>query len=215
MVPSKERTLDEVSTGIDLSALVAHGRRCVWIVTLLAFMGVAVKGSILESFYVPSASMVPTLESDDCIIVPKLAYGLHVPFLNRSLISWSQPERGQVIVFNRADDPSTWADEGARSMVKRVIGLPGDQIRINGARVAVNGEVLHESYARWTKSGSAQEQSFTVPSDSLFVLGDNRDESYDSRFWRDPFISTDQVVGPVSAVYWSASQPSRAGTWVQ
>lgn len=215
MVPFKERTLEEVSTGIDLSAIAAHVGRYAWIVALFALVGVTVKGTILESFYVPSGSMVPTLESDDCIVVPKLAYGLHLPFLNRSLISWSQPERGQVIVFNRADDPSTWADESARSLVKRVIGLPGDRIRIKGSEVAVNGEVLHESYARWTKRGNTQEQSFTVPSDSLFVLGDNRDESFDSRFWREPFIQTAQVIGPVSAVYWSRSNPSRAGTWIE
>jgi signal peptidase I len=214
MVPFKERTLEEISTGLDLGAITSVGRYA-WMVTLVALVGVAVKGTILESFYVPSVSMVPTLESDDRIVVPKLAYGLHLPFSNRSLISWSQPERGQVIVFKRVDDPSTWADEGARSMVKRVIGLPGDQIRIKGSEVAVNGELLHESYARWSKRGNAEEQSFIVPSDSLFVLGDNRDESFDSRFWRNPFIQTDQVIGPVSAVYWSPSNPSRSGTWIQ
>jgi signal peptidase I len=215
MVPFRQRTVQHDVYGIDLAAFVRAVRHYVLIVAALMMMGVAVKGSIVESFYVPSGSMVPTLQSDDCIVVPKLAYGLHLPFRRESLVSWSRPERGQVIVFNRADDPSTWIDEGARSMVKRVIGLPGDRVRITGTVVVVNDEVLHESYARWTKPGPEREQSFTVPSESLFVLGDNRDESYDSRFWRDPFIGTRQVVGPVSAVYWSARQPSRSGTWVQ
>jgi signal peptidase I len=215
MVPFKERTIEHVGYGVDLGALVAHAGRYSWLAALLVAMVVTVKGTILESFYVPSVSMAPTLESDDCIVVPKLAYGLHVPFLRDSLISWSQPERGQVIVFNRSDDPSTWTDEGARSMVKRVIGLSGDRIRITGSVVSVNDTEIQESYARWIKGGSTQDQSFVVPEDSLFVLGDNRDDSYDSRFWSNPFIKTSQVVGPVSAVYWSPSQPSRAGTWVQ
>jgi signal peptidase I len=215
MVPFKERAVEHGVYGIDLAALTREVRRYGLLAVVMVAVGVAVKGSVLESFYVPSGSMVPTLQSEDCIVVPKLAYGLHLPFRRESLVSWSRPERGQVIVFNRADDPSTWIDEGARSMVKRVIGLPGDRVRITGTVVAVNDQVLSESYARWTKPGPEQEQSFVVPSDSLFVLGDNRDESYDSRFWSDPFIATKQVVGPVSAVYWSARQPSRSGTWVQ
>jgi signal peptidase I len=85
MVPFKERTLEEISTGLDLGAITSVGRYA-WMVTLVALVGVAVKGTILESFYVPSVSMVPTLESDDRIVVPKLAYGLHLPFSIRSLI---------------------------------------------------------------------------------------------------------------------------------
>ena len=162
-----------------------------------------VKGIALESFYIPSASMTPTLRVDDCILVPKLAYGLHVPFSQKAILSWSNPSRGEVVVFNREDDPATRVDESSRTMVKRVIGLPGDQIVIRGAEVYVNDERLVEPYARWQRGGLSDERTFTVPAGSLFMLGDNRDESYDSRFWSQPFVPTARVVGPVAAVYWS------------
>jgi len=165
-----------------------------------------IKAFALESFYIPSASMTPTLRVDDCILVPKLAYGLRVPFSREAIVSWSNPSRGEVVVFNREDDPATRVDESARTMVKRVIGLPGDQIALRGAEVYVNGERLSEPYARWRRGGIADEQTFVVPDGELFMLGDNRDESYDSRFWTRPFVPTSRVVGPVAAVYWSQGQ---------
>lgn len=165
-----------------------------------------IKSFALESFYVPSASMSPTLHVDDCILVPKFAYGLRVPFSRDAVVSWSNPIRGEVVVFNREDDPSTRIDESARTMVKRVIGLPGDRVAIRGAQVFVNGEQLTEPYAKWRHGGISEEQTFTVPQNALFMLGDNRDESYDSRFWTQPFVRSERVVGPVAAVYWSQAQ---------
>ncbi len=162
-----------------------------------------VKEIALESFYIPSSSMTPTLRVDDCIIVPKLAYGLHVPFSHETILSWSSPPRGEVVVFNREDDPMTGVNESLRTMVKRVIGLPGDRIVIRGAEVYVNDKRMAEPYARWKHGGVADERIFTVPEGALFMLGDNRDESYDSRFWTQPFVPTGRVVGPVAAVYWS------------
>lgn len=173
------------------------------------------KSFVLESFYIPSESMIPTLESDDFILVPKFAYGIRVPFLDKAVVSWSTPQRGQVVVFRRPDDPSTAVDESARAMVKRVIGIPGDRISIHGSTVEVNGAVVDEQYARWTKGGIDQEQAFDVPGGSLFVLGDNRDESFDSRFWQQPFVSSDRVVGPVAAIYWSSTNPDRSGTLIR
>jgi signal peptidase I len=110
------------------------------------------------------------------------------------------------VVFNREDDPTTHIDESARTMVKRVIGLPGDRVAVRGAQVFVNGEPLAEPYARWQRGGVSEEQNFTVPDNALFMLGDNRDESYDSRFWTQPFVRSQRVVGPVAAVYWSQAQ---------
>jgi len=156
---------------------------------------------LVESFFIPSTSMVPTLQTRDRIVVTKLAYGLQLPLADRRVITWDSPKRGEVIVFNRKDDPSTHVDESARSMVKRVIGVAGDTVTVQGARVLVNGEPLAEPYARWNRGGTQGSQVFTVPHDALFVLGDNRDESFDSRSWSDPFVEEARVVGPVAVVY--------------
>jgi signal peptidase I len=168
-----------------------------------------VQGCILQSFYVPSSSMTPTLQVDDCIVVPKLAYGLHLPFADKPLISWDSPQRGNVVVFHREDDRATPIDESSSAMVKRVIGIAGDTVTIVGRHVFVNGEVLQEPYARWMGAESAEVVSFAVPDGALFLLGDNRDESDDSRFWSDPFVPLERVLGPATAVYWSASRAAR------
>jgi signal peptidase I len=166
-------------------------------------LGAAVisRAALLESFFVPSTSMAPTLQNRDHIVVAKLAYGLELPFLQRRVLTWDSPSRGEVVVFHRKDDPSTPTDESARSMVKRVIGVEGDTVSLEGTKVVVNGESLKEPYAYWSKGGASRPQGFTVPPGSVFVLGDNRDESFDSRFWRNPFVEVARVIGPVAAVY--------------
>jgi signal peptidase I len=168
-----------------------------------------VQGCLLQSFYVPSSSMVPTLHVDDCIVVPKFAYGLHVPFIDKPLVTWDSPSRGKVVVFHREDDPTTTVNESGRALVKRVIGLAGDTVTIVGTGVFVNGSLLQEQYARWVGGGVAKPVSFTVPEGTLFMLGDNREESYDSRFWSNPFVPVARVLGPATAVYWSASRAAR------
>lgn len=179
--------------------------------TLIALflVSLVVQGCLLQSFYVPSSSMTPTLQVDDCIVVPKLAYGLHLPFADKPLVSWGAPRRGKVVVFHREDDIATPVDESSRALVKRVIGVAGDTITIVGREVFVNGTLLQEPYAWWMGTGASHAASFTVPEGALFVLGDNRDESDDSRFWSNPFVSVERVLGPATAVYWSASRAAR------
>lgn len=202
----RDRSAQYTLTGFDtLISVRGLGRFAKQLVTAV-IAALVIKSFALESYYIPSASMTPTLSVDDCILVPKLAYGLRVPFSRDALVSWSNPTRGEVVVFNREDDPTTHIDESARTMVKRVIGLPGDRVAIRGAQVFVNGESLAEPYARWQRGGSSDERTFTVPEGSLFMLGDNRDESYDSRFWSQPFVPNERVVGPVATVYWSQDQ---------
>lgn len=191
---------------LGVSAIRAAGVYVLIFCAMLA-MCTLVRSTLLESFYVPSSSMAPTLERDDYVVVAKLAYGLELPLLNRRVVTWESPSRGEVIVFNRSDDPTTTADESARSMVKRVIGVAGDTVSINGPHVMVNGNLLAEPYVRGSRRDSQPVQQipgvqkFTVPNGAVFVLGDNRDESYDSRWWGDPFVRVSQVVGPVAAVY--------------
>jgi signal peptidase I len=163
-------------------------------------------GCIVQSFYVPSSSMAPTLAVDDCIVVPKFAYGLHLPFIEAPLVTWRSPERGEVVVFHREDDPVTEIDESSRALVKRVVGIAGDIVTIIGTDLYVNGARLGAPYLVGLAREMLNPKSFTVPQGALFVLGDNLDESDDSRFWSDPFVRVERVVGPAAAVYWSGKK---------
>ena len=187
-------------------------RKMLWFFGALLALSVVllvVQASVMQSFYVPSSSMAPTLQVDDCIVVPKFTYGLRVPFVDGPILQWSSPERGRVVVFNREDDLTTVADESRRTFVKRVIGVAGDTVTLRADSVIVNGELLREPYVAPMRRLKDDTISFKVPEGELFVLGDNRDDSYDSRFWRWPFVPVKKVLGPVSAVYWSESHGAR------
>jgi len=188
-----------------LAVLPVFIRLCVLLVATI----VVVQGCLLQTFYVPSSSMSPTLQESDCLVVPKFAYGLHVPFFDASLLSWGSPERGHVVVFHRDDDPLTLLDESSQALVKRVIGIAGDTVTFAGDRVFVNGRQLSEPYVRGGARETSSVTSFAVPAGKVFLLGDNRDESFDSRLWTEPFVPVVRVVGPASVVYWSARQSAR------
>lgn len=176
------------------------------------------KTSVVEAFFIPSGSMGPTVMPRDYILVPKFTYGLRVPFLQETLFQWKSPNRGDIIVFNREDDPTTPDNEAHENLVKRVIGLPGDSIEVRGEVVYVNHNPLLEPYAYWSLHAQHDENhhafngTFSVPSDSVFVLGDNRDVSKDSRFWVNPFVKISKIQGRAAFVYWSGSNVSRSGT---
>jgi signal peptidase I len=172
-----------------------------------------VRESVIEGFRIPSQSMSPTLEVNDHILVWKLAYGFNPPFFSKPVVKWDDPARGVPIVFFREDDPSTKPDESALRLIKRVVGLPGEKVEIVGKKVFINDSELHEPYAVWKRNGAEFEQygPIVVPTSGLFVLGDNRDESQDSRFWGDrPFVSIDKVIGRAFLIYYS-KQYSRFG----
>lgn len=172
-----------------------------------------VRESVVEGFRIPSQSMSPTLEVNDYILVCKLTYGFKPPFFSKPLIKWQTPGRGVPIVFFRDDDPSTKTDESAGHIIKRVIGLPGEKVEIVGKKVFINDSELPETYAVWKRNGTESEHygPLLVPPTGLFVLGDNRDESQDSRFWGDhPFVSIDRVIGRAFLIYYS-KQYSRFG----
>jgi signal peptidase I len=145
--------------------------------------------------------MAPSLEENEHVVVSKVAYGLWLPGFAKQLVRWATPERGEVVVFTRDDDPKTIGDESERTMVKRVVAVGGDSVVIKGTTVSVNGVSLWEPYAHWSRGGSTEAQVFAVPYGTVFVLGDNRDESFDSRYWRDPFVEQSRIVGPVALVY--------------
>lgn len=145
------------------------------ILSVLLFVGI---NSISARIRVDGFSMEPTLHTGEFVIVNKLAYKIGSPHI------------GDVIVFHFPRDP-------AQEYIKRVIGLSGDKVVISQDQVIVNGEVLHESYIA---AHPAYQGTWTVPADSLFVLGDNRNNSSDSHNWGP--VPMDYVVGKAVFVYW-------------
>jgi signal peptidase I len=157
----------------------------------------------VETFYIPSPSMEPMLHRDDHIVVSKVSYGLQNPFGFGSSMWWRAPSRGDVVVFRRNDDPLTKHDEGERAMVKRVVGVAGDIVAVSDdtVRVITRKRPLPKAVLKRLEKTVVSKRIYQVPENALFVMGDNSEVSYDSRFWRDPFVSLDRVVGKVSLVY--------------
>lgn len=151
---------------------------------ILSVVMFAVINAVSARIRVDGASMEPTLETGEFVIVNKLAYML------------GTPQVGDVIVFHFPRDPD-------QEYIKRVIGLPGDQVTVQGGTVLVNGQPLAEEYIA---APPAYESTWNVPPDSLFVLGDNRNNSSDSHNWGP--VPLDYVVGKAVFVYWP---PTRWG----
>jgi signal peptidase I len=149
-----------------------------------------IRSFIFEPFRIPSGSMMPTLLQGDYIFVKKFSYGLRWPVLEKKFYETGSPQRGDVVVFRLPSDPSV-------NYIKRVVGLPGDTIVYQDHQLYVNGEVRlddsglifieildgREHEIRISRPGSrATERTYTVPDGHYFMMGDNRDNSQDSRF---------------------------------
>ncbi|MCF8038022.1 MAG: signal peptidase I [Desulfohalobiaceae bacterium] len=181
------------------------------IALILAFF---IRSFVVQAFKIPSGSMLETLQIGDHLLVNKFLYGVKLPFVNKTVIPVSEPEVQDIIVFKYPEDPS-------KDFIKRVIGTPGDTIEIRDKQVWRNGKKLTEPYARHT-SNHINDNDFPmqqwpphsyapvlrdnlgriqVPEDKYFVMGDNRDESYDSRFWG--YVDEKDVVGKAWRIYWS------------
>lgn len=186
---------------------------------------------LVEPFQIPSGSMLPTLEVGDFILVNKYAYGLRLPVAGTKVVEVGDPQRGDVVVFRYPEDGST-------NYIKRVIGLPGDVVRYEDRQLFLNGQQIRtESRARippvnlrteylmgtehdiFVNSGPASgagEGQWEVPEGHYFVMGDNRDNSNDSRFWGT--VPDELIVGKAFAIWmhWESitSLPSfdRVGT---
>ena len=173
---------------------------------LLIFIALMLRGSVVEAFKIPSSSMEPTLEIGDHIFVNKLSYGLRVIGVTDMLYRWGFPDRGDIVVFTRPDDPATAEDESETNLIKRVIGLPGDRIEVRGAEVILNDSVYtaDSKYARWVQGGIKAFGPVTVPEGRVLLLGDNRDQSKDSRFWNDPFLPVERIKGRAFFIWWNS-----------
>ena len=160
---------------------------------------------VIQAYKIPSGSMKPTLLIGDHILVSKFNYGIRIPLVRSTLIPVGTPERGDIVVFIYPEDHS-------KDFIKRLIGLPGDLIEIRNKNILLNGLPWSDSHGAYVDSliipGYVQPRDnfgpVTVPEGSLFVMGDNRDESYDSRFWG--FVPMKDVLGKALIIYWSWNQ---------
>ena len=179
-------------------------------------IALVIRTFVIQAFKIPSGSMIPTLQIGDHILVNKFLLGtpVDVPFTNIHLFRMPglrNPQRGDIIVFKYPEDPT-------RDFIKRVIGIEGDVIESKDKTLSVNGRKLVESYTQHVDSsikpsGMDRRDNFgpiTVPADSVFVMGDNRDQSYDSRFWG--FVDLPRIKGKAIIIYWSWDSDS---TWVR
>jgi signal peptidase I len=158
--------------------------------------------------------MVPTLTIGDHILVTKFLYDFKLPYWDRILIRFSEPQRGDIIVFKFPEDES-------KDFIKRVVGLPGDTVEIRNKQVWINGEPLVEPYVQHLDPNILPHQvqprdnlgPMKVPPDSYFVMGDNRDQSLDSRFWG--FVKLEKIKGKAFLIYWSWNGQGALAHWVR
>ena len=180
---------------------------------------------VVEAFQIPSGSMIPTLEVGDHIFVAKFSYGLVVPFSNKKILEFRQPSRGDVIVFKYPQDPSV-------DYIKRVVGLPGEKLELRHNELFINGrpmprehvgpyhgspddrdselwhETLDDKQHEALQDATRMPQNFgpiVVPEGNVFVMGDNRDNSSDSRVWGT--VAHDLIKGKALIVWWSRGTP--------
>ena len=158
-----------------------EGLKTIGLSAVLAF---GIRTFVAEARYIPSGSMLPTLQINDRLIVDKLGY------------HFKNPQRGDVVVFSPTDtlEKQNFHD----AFIKRVIGLPGDKVEVKDGRVFINDKPIEEDYI--ADRPQYQYGPVTVPQDQYLVLGDNRNNSYDSHYWG--FVPRDHIIGRAIVRFW-------------
>ncbi len=160
-----------------------HAGRELFVFAILFVIVLFVSRQIVQNVQVKGTSMAPTLHTDELILVDTLSYRIH------------PPRRDDIIIFKPPVDVAANED-----FVKRVIGLPGETVQVKHGLVYINGKLLDEPFV--TMPHTYDWGPGKVPSSDLFVLGDNRNASYDSHLWRTPYLSQSAIMGRVLLSYW-------------
>jgi signal peptidase I len=177
-------------------------------IVIAVILALFVRTFVVQAFKIPTGSMENNLLIGDHLLVNKVVYGPNASAIERALFPMRDPRRGDIVVFKYPEDPE-------RDFIKRVIGLPGETLEVKDKRVYINGTALDEPYVHFLEppSGSADYQEITsfdlrerygpvtIPADKYFVMGDNRDNSQDSRYWG--FLPREYVKGRALMIYWS------------
>jgi len=177
-------------------------------VIIAVILALFIRTFVVQAFKIPTGSMENNLLIGDHLLVNKFIVGPTASLLERTLLPVRPIKRGDVIVFKYPEEPS-------RDFIKRVIGLPGDTLELRDKKVSVNGQPLDEPYVHFLEppgtssefrevTGNDVRERYgpvTVPPNQYFVMGDNRDNSQDSRYWG--FLPRDYVKGKALVIYWS------------
>jgi len=187
-----------------------------------AILALIIRTFVIQAFKIPSGSMEDTLLVGDHLLVNKFIYGTKIPLSDARYFPIREPQRGDIIVFEWPVDTinKNLNYFSRKDFIKRIVGVPGDKVEVRNKEVFVNGEhytldaAVHKSpylipgcsdIGSWTRSASERVRDCmevaTVPADSYFVMGDNRDNSRDSRFWG--FVPRDNIKGLAFIKYWS------------
>lgn len=161
---------------------------------LSVVLALGIRQFVAEARYIPTGSMIPTLQINDRLVIEKISYYL------------TDPKRGDIVVF--------WPPEGVvppedkrNAFIKRIIGLPGDTVEVSNGQVLINGTPIDEGYINAPPAKNWGPT--TVPDESYIVFGDNRNNSVDSREWKQtPFLAEDQIIGKAVVRFWP---PNRIG----
>ena len=169
---------------------------------------------IIQAFKIPSGSMLETLQIGDQILVNKFIYGIKIPFADgKILIPVKVPQKGDIVVFKYPEDP-------AKDFIKRVVATEGDTLEIINKKLYVNNKLIEgEKYAVYKSnkiypgmvSPRDNHKKVTIPENKLFVMGDNRDNSHDSRFWG--FVDLKAIRGKAFIIYWSWNKNKFGVRW--
>ncbi len=181
-------------------------------IVIAIILALFIRAFVVQAFKIPSGSMQDTLLIGDYILVNKFIYGVKAPFTDYTVIPVKEPRRGDVLVFRFPEDPS-------KDFIKRVVAIGGDKVEIRNKNVYVNGELQDNPHAIHVdpnihpKEFSRRDNygPVTVPESKLFTLGDNRDESNDSRFWG--FVDVSAVRGKAFMIYWSWNSEDIGVRW--
>lgn len=188
------------------------------------FIALLLRAFVVQAYKIPSGSMEKTLLIGDYLLVTRLNYGIKIPLTDIYVVRWAKPKPGDIIVFR-------WPKDHSKDFIKRVIGVEGDRILIEGKKVYVNGKDVEESYANFTDLFLYVKDQYNpgrqffcpstliscnrdyygpiiVPPHKVFVLGDNRDNSNDSRYWG--FVDLNEIQGKAFIIYfsWDSSSDS-------
>lgn len=169
-----------------------------WFWVILAFL--LIEGTLVQARVIPSGSMEDTVLIGDHLIVSRIAYDAGIPFTDYHVPLWRDPKRQQIIVF-RAPLPQ----QGNPDFIKRCIGLPGDTLEIKRGVVYINGKPLDEPYRKDPPNPLENRTAIHVPAGEFFMMGDNRENSYDSRFWG--FVPRANIIGTPVLIYMSIDAP--------
>jgi len=206
-------------------------------IVIAIILALFIRTFVVQAFKIPSGSMIQTLQIGDHILVNKMVYGIKIPWdcewdlttnrtgVNRIPLLWScysyktlvpvsNPDRGDIIVFMFPEDET-------KDFIKRVVGLPGETVEIRNKKVYINGRLMSEPFTQHVDPGVIAHQiqprdnlgPLVVPPDSYFVMGDNRDQSLDSRFWG--YVKREKVKGRAFLIYWSWDGRGDLMHWVR